>query len=99
MKREYVFRSAPDRPSARECFRSSLARRLIGEGGFLNLRILPGVLAFLTGLVLTLFAAANPQVSSLLNSDYATVKYVQDAILSISINPSKDNTLYEYVIR
>jgi spore coat protein A len=96
MKREYVFRSAPDRPSARECFRSSLARRLIGEGGFLNLRILPGVLAFLTGLVLTLFAAANPQVSSLLNSDYATVKYVQDA-LSISINPSKDNTLYEYV--
>jgi hypothetical protein len=40
------------------------ARRSLGKGGFLNLCILLGLLAFFAGVLLTLFAAANPQASN-----------------------------------
>ena len=45
----------PARQPARESFRSS------GEGGFSNACILFGLLVFFAGIVLSLFAAANPQ--------------------------------------
>ena len=48
--------SAPARLSPRENFRSSL-----GEGGFSNLCIFVGLFVFFAGLLLALFAAANPQ--------------------------------------
>jgi uncharacterized delta-60 repeat protein len=48
--------SASARQPARESFRSTL-----GEGGFSNLCIFVGLLVFFAGLLLALFAAANPQ--------------------------------------
>jgi hypothetical protein len=64
MKTKSTFQSAPTRPPARESFRSSLstrrslARRLVGEGGFFNLRALITLGALFAGVFLALFATA-----------------------------------------
>ena len=60
MKKKSTSQSAPARVPARENFRRSLstrrslARRLVGEGGFFNLRVLNSLFALLVGVFLAL---------------------------------------------
>jgi hypothetical protein len=67
MKKKSTSQSAPARLLAREDFRSSL-----GEGGFLNLRVLFGLCVMLAGVFLALFATANirPDSPLILRRDF-----------------------------
>src|SRR5436190_21880576 len=60
MKTKRTAQSAPARRSL--SIQRRLTRRLVGEGGFLNLSILTGLAVFFVGLLLALLATANPQM-------------------------------------
>jgi hypothetical protein len=57
--------------STRRISASAPARRSLSEGGFLTLCILLGLLVFFAGLLVALFASANPQLSAGENVRYA----------------------------
>src|SRR5213080_3397463 len=59
MKTKRTAQSAPARRSL--SIQRRLTRRLVGEGGFLNLSILTGLAVFFVGLLLAILVTANPQ--------------------------------------
>ena len=80
MEATHAAKSAYPRPPARESFRSSLARRLLGEGGFLNLSIVTGLTVFFVGLLLTLLATATPQSSMRMRTRNVDTSVYSDAV-------------------